>query len=428
MQSGVRRFAPALVFVLVGGIAVWVASPESLTGSADGAGCAGAPPLEVQTEALTDEDPEAARLVAGLINLPEESFRRNTQDLVKTREQIVTLGGAAFPSLLSAMQSEGIDSPAGAEITRLAAGAMAEQTYDPQVLEAAVSIAVNNIVQAGADAVVPVELPGFVDLVDQSASGLNPQQLEDGFHDLLEAPEGAELLNLQDLSEAIANSLNIARWAHATLSQEVAEQLDSTIMDQVTALDPKASVAVPLLIDLDRTAPPTVDWGDRFLVITQSVDRLGAARAVACEAARARKVDMSPLFGQPVRDFDAGTVRCILRAAEAAGHVDFATLSTKHPTATARVAGWHTLGAIGTAEHLDDALDIVLNREGETDYEPGIPERVAALEAVIGIATRYPSEQSGLLGNLPAASELDPLTASLIERLQGGFGTPEGVE
>ncbi len=305
---------------------------------------------------------------------------------------------------------------------------MAEQTYDPQVLEAAVSIAVNNIVQAGADAVVPVELPGFVDLVDQSASGLNPQQLEDGFHDLLEAPEGAELLNLQDLSEAIANSLNIARWAHATLSQEVAEQLDSTIMDQVTALDPKASVAVPLLIDLDRTAPPTVDWGDRFLVITQSVDRLGAARAVACEAARARKVDMSPLFGQPVRDFDAGTVRCILRAAEAAGHVDFATLSTKHPTATARVAGWHTLGAIGTAEHLDDALDIVLNREGETDYEPGIPERVAALEAVIGIATRYPSEQSGLLGNLPAASELDPLTASLIERLQGGFGTPEGVE
>lgn len=428
MQPGTRRLLPAIVFVVVGGLAVWAASPESLTGSADGSGCAGTPPMGVQTEALDQEDPASADAVAALVALPDAAFRKGGAELDKASRQIIALGPAAFQSLLSAMQSEGLDSPAGLELTRLAAGAMAEQSFDPMVLEAAVNISINNIAQALPDLGVPVPVPGFADLADQAGGAMTPQQVEEGYGELFDGIEGIEALDVDALEEAVANSLAIARWARMSLSEQAGEQMTSRILEQVENMEPNAAITALLLQDMNEAAPATAEYGQRFLELALSDDRLDVSRAIACEAARVRPVDLGPLFAKDVNDFAPQTARCLLRAATTTAHVDFAVASTVHGNPTVREAGWQTIAVIGEPVHAESALDVIINREGETDYEPGLPERLAALEAVLAIGLRYPDAQPGFLSSLSGAAGADPALATWVDAIQTGFEIPEGVE
>ena len=428
MQPGTRRLLPAIVFVLLGGLAVWVASPESLTGSADGAGCAGSPPLAVQTEALDRVDPVATEAVDGLVALPEDAFRKGGDAFRQAQTRVKDLGPSAFGALLIAMQSEGLDSPAGLELTRLAGGAMAEQSFDPLVLEAAVNIAINNVIQAGPDVGPPVPVPGFADLAAEAGGTMTAGQVEESFSELFDGVEGVEAMNNDALEEAILNSINIARRAQMTLSQQVAEQMTSNIFDQVSNMEPNAVIGVPLMLDLRDTAPATPEFGQRFFDLALSNDRLDAARAIACEAARVRDVDLTPLLNMDINDFGPQTAQCVLQAATTATNVDFAVATTGHGNPTVREAGWHTVAVIGEPVHAESALDVVLNQEGETDYEPGLSERYAALEAVLAIGRRYPDAQPGFLGRLAEGASADPSMASWSDVLQNGFEMPEGVE
>jgi hypothetical protein len=424
MQSGVRRLVPAIVFVLVGGLAVWVASPESLTGSADGAGCAGAPLTEVQSEALEQEDPGAAQAVAGLIKIPGTVFRTDKEAVEVAIGRIKDMGEVAIPSVIKGMQSEGIDSPAGLELTRLVAGAMAETTYDANVVEAAVNVALNNIIQAGADAGTQVSIAGFPDLIDQAAGGMNAGQINEGYDSLLGDVAGVEAIDSSSLDEAIAHSLAIVRYGRPTMSEQAGVDVDNRALDFVTNLEATAAIGVPLIIDLTRTLPETAEYGQRLFEITLQEDRLAPIRAIACEGARVRGIDMTPLFTKPVNTFDAKTARCVLRAAMEQAHIDFAEATTKHKDPTARVAGWHTLSKIGQQQHALDALDVALNRQGETDYEPSLTERIAALDAVLAIGLLHVDSQPTILEQLPADG-IDEVTATWVDAIRTGF---EGVE
>jgi len=376
MDPNLRRYFPALVVLLLVGVAVYMGQPDTLTGSAAGSGCAGAsgqlPDAIVEVGGETDEGAAEAVMKLIAIDVNDTSKQGQVAALAEARQEVSEFGGVAVPAILDELQASGCNEAASGDLIDLLGdlGGMNQFAGQAQMKMALL-------------------------LLDVSISAVEGEDAERQFRDPNSISDQEEADRMRCAEEA---GVVVTNWYASTKSDEdqaaaEAQSLAIDIMGRIKDLPAGDFTAHRLVQMLDGVAEISERWAKEFENLTMEGSLHAEARGAACSAAVSRKSDLS-LVRESFKEIEEAPVLvCAIKASAQWGTDSYILHGLVAEDAKVRMASIVTAGKTGSLEHVAPlsemlfATDInALETEEERNEEK--TQQLALIESIAVLVVR----------------------------------------